>query len=41
MDKVRQNELNEYWESDIHTSDIEVKNAIRKLDEIIKKGYSK
>ena len=41
MDKVRELELNNYWNGDIHTDDSELKNAIKKLDEIIKKGYTK
>lgn len=41
MDKVRTQELNEYWGGEIHTEDSELKNAIKKLDEIIKKGYTK
>lgn len=38
MDKVRTQELNEYWGGEIHTEDIELKKAIAKLDAIIKKG---
>jgi hypothetical protein len=38
MDKVRELELNEYWNGDIHTEDKELKEMISKLDAIIKKG---
>ncbi|NBV99986.1 MAG: hypothetical protein EBR67_10895 [Proteobacteria bacterium] len=41
MDKVRKLELDNYWGSDIHTDDVELKNAIKKLDAIIKKGQTK
>lgn len=39
MDKVKKIELDEFWGSDIHTDDVELKKAILKLDSIIKKGY--
>ena len=38
MDKVRNQELNEYWGSTIHTLDKDLKDAIAKLDAIIAKG---
>lgn len=38
MDKVRKIELDEFWGGEIHTDDVELKNAIKKLDAIIKKG---
>jgi hypothetical protein len=38
MDKVRKLELDNYWNGEIHTDDVELKNAIKKLDAIIKKG---
>jgi hypothetical protein len=38
MDKVRELELNEYWNGDIYTEDKELKEMISKLDAIIKKG---
>jgi len=41
MDKVRKSELDNYWNGEIHTEDVELKEAIKKLDSIIKKGYIK
>ncbi len=38
MDKVKTQELNNYWGGDIHTEDNELKEMISKLDAIIKKG---
>lgn len=41
MDKVRKLELNEFWGSEVHTDDPELKKMISKLDEIIAKGQNK
>lgn len=38
MDKVRTQELNNYWGGDIHTEDTELKAMIAKLDSLIAKG---
>lgn len=38
MDKVRTQELNEYWGGDIHTEDTELKAMVAKLDSIIAKN---
>ena len=38
MDKITKLELDNYWGGDVHTDDVELKNAIAKLDAIIKKG---
>ena len=38
-DYVKKIELDKYWGGEIHSDDVELKEAIKKLDSIIKKGY--
>jgi hypothetical protein len=40
-DFITTQELNNYWNSEIHTEDVEIVNAIKKLDSLIKKGSVK
>ena len=40
-DFITTQELNNYWDSEIHTEDVELANAIKKLDSLIKKGSVK